>query len=83
LEDLDLKSTFTWPLLPEVLVKLLNTLILKYLAFVDAFLVIFTLFADEPLKDNFKGAGKDLNSPVLFDDEIWNKAIITLWVSWR
>ena len=46
LVDFNLESTLARPLHSQVLIKLLNTLILEGLAFLDAFLVVDLLFCD-------------------------------------
>ena len=83
LEDLDLEAALARPLLSEVLVKLLHTLVLESLTLGHAFGVVDRLLLDQPLHRDLQSLLKDLHGPLHGEHQGWHKAVKALWVFWR
>ena len=78
---LDFEATFSWPLLSEVLIELVNTLITKIFNLLLDFLGILSLRLEEPVDTAIAGLSEDAYDFILQNHQLFVKAIDTLWVS--
>ena len=81
LVDLNFKATLSWPLLSEILIELVNTLITEVLNLLLNFLGILSLRLVEPVDTAVTGLSEDADDLILEDHQLLVKAIDTLGVS--
>ena len=80
LVDLNFQATLSWPLLSEVLIELVNTLITEVLNLLLDLLGILSLRLEEPVDTAVTGLSEDPNDLGLQDHQLLVKAIDTLRV---
>ena len=80
LVDLNFQATLSWPLLSEVLIELINTLVTKIFNLLLDFLGILSLRLEEPVDTAVTGLSEDAHDLVLQDHQLLVKAIHTLGV---
>lgn len=80
LVDLNFQATLSWPLLSEVFIELVNTLITEVLDLLLDLLGILSLRLEEPVDTAVSGLSKDPNDLSFQDHQLLVKAIDTLGV---
>lgn len=82
--DLNLKSSLPWPLLSQVFVQLLYTLVLKLFALSLALGILEKLLYEEPLLYYLKSVLQDLRDFIRGKQEIRDHSLLGFWVTrWK